>query len=311
MRICLLGTGAGGGVPQWNCNCPVCRAARAGRAEVAPRTQSCVAISADERHWFLLNASPDLRAQMQGFPALWPAPDQVRSSPVQAVLLTNADLDHTLGLFLLREGEKLRVHASESIQGSLSDGLALGSTLAKFSDLDWVTPPADVSPLLNRDGSESGLVYQAIDLAGLPPRFARRSGHVESMEPAKAHVLGYFFKDQKTGGRMLFLPAVARIEQALRVRFNQCDILFFDGTFWSEHEMEERGVGKIPASQMGHVPISGPGGSLELLKNLSVKKKLYFHMNNTNPILMEHSAERAAVVEAGVEVARDGMEFCL
>src|SRR5436190_11964294 len=137
MRIRLLGTAAGGGVPQWNCNCSVCREARAGTGRVQSRTQSSVAITADDQHWFLLNASPDLRAQIEGFPPLQPPVDLTRGSPIQAVLLTNADLDHTLGLLLLREGEKLLVHATGPVRNSLTGGLSLASTLAAFCGIEW------------------------------------------------------------------------------------------------------------------------------------------------------------------------------
>src|SRR6185369_11054584 len=147
MRIRLLGTAAGGGVPQWNCNCPVCREARAGHGRVQPRTQSGVAVSADGRRWFLLNASPDLRAQIETFPPLQPPAGKTRGSPIEAVLLTNADLDHSLGLLLLREGEKLFVHATKSVRRSLTDGISIAPTLNSFCSAEWIEPPATLSPL--------------------------------------------------------------------------------------------------------------------------------------------------------------------
>jgi pyrroloquinoline quinone biosynthesis protein B len=326
MRIRLLGTAAGGGVPQWNCNCSVCHEARAGTGRVQPRTQSSVAITADEKHWFLLNASPDLRAQIEGFPPLQPPIDLIRGSPIQAVLLTNADLDHTLGLFLLREGERLCVHATTAVRNSLTEGISLAGTLSAFCGIEWINPPA-LSPLLNGDGTESGLLYETVSLAGQPPRFSRGHGsetpvfdstlrraqgqsrRVGDRRSGSGDVVGYRFVDSRTGGRLLFLPDVASLDEELRGLLAECDVLLFDGTFWAEDEMQRVGVGNLTAASMGHVPISGPTGSLEVLKDLRVKQRIYIHINNTNPIFLEGSAESVAVAAAGWTVGADGMEI--
>jgi len=304
MRIRLLGTAAGGGVPQWNCNCPVCREARAGTGRVHPRTQSSVAVSADGRRWFLLNASPDLRQQIESFPPLHPPAGKTRGSSIEAVLLTNADLDHTLGLFLLREGEKLPVHATACVRQSLTKGISLAPVLDLFCRIGWIEPPAKASPLACRDGSQSGLLYHAISLRGKPPRFWKSAA-----APSTGHVIGYRLTDEKTGGRLLFLPDVAALDGALAPLLGQCEALLFDGTFWSETEMQERAAGELSASDMGHVPIAGAGGSLKILAGLAAKNKIYFHINNTNPILLGDSPERAAVVAAGCAVGWDGMEI--
>ena len=304
MQIRLLGTAAGGGVPQWNCNCPTCHEARAGRGRVQPRTQSSAAISADGRHWFLLNASPDIRAQIESFSPLQPSKGNVRNSPIEAVLLTNADLDHTLGLLLLREGEKLRVHATGAVRRSLNEGISLAPTLDCFCGAEWIEPPNNPQPLLLRDGTRSGLSYEAIPLKGKAPRFVK-SGATSS--PGNA--IGYRITDSKTGGRLLFLPEVARLNDKLLPILPECEALLFDGTFWSENEMRERGTGTLSATDMGHAPISGPSGSLNVLAKLQMKHKIYTHINNTNPILIEDSAEHAAVTAAGCAVGRDGMEF--
>jgi pyrroloquinoline quinone biosynthesis protein B len=301
----FLGTAAGGGVPQWNCNCPVCQAARRGDGRVRPRTQSCVAVSADGRRWFLLNASPDLRAQLERAPALHPPAGRPRGSPIEAVLLTNADLDHTLGLFLLREGERLAAHATREIRQSLAQGLALEATLGAFCGLDWVDPPNRPAPLRCRDGSPSGLFYEALDLGGRPPRFAKQPG------AANGHSLGYRLSDEATGGRFLFLPGMSSLEGPAGACLSECEALAFDGTFWTDNEMPERGVGNLTAAAMGHVPISGPQGSLNVLAGLKVRHKIYVHINNTNPALFEDSPERAAVTAAGCTVAADGMELVI
>lgn len=307
MRIRLLGTAAGGGVPQWNCGCPVCRDARKGNGRVRVRTQSCVAVSADDEAWFLLNASPDLRTQIESFAPLQPC-HETRNSPIEAVLLTNADLDHTLGLFLLREGQRIRVHASAAMRAVLNQGLNLGPVLDSFCGVDWIEPPTEWAPLRRHDGTESGLWYQAVRLGGRPPRYAR----VASQEASGGTgiVVSYRLMDRHTGGQMFFAPEIAAGDEAVIHRVaSECQLVLLDGTFWSETEMQQRGVGSMTAAQMGHWPISGPGGSLELLKRIQGPRRIYIHLNNTNPVLFEDSAERAEVLAAGCEIGEDGLDL--
>jgi pyrroloquinoline quinone biosynthesis protein B len=304
MRIILLGTAAGGGVPQWNCNCSNCRKARAGSTRLARRTQSSVAVSADGEAWFLLNASPDLRIQLESHPALHPRTDVPRSSKIHAVLLTNADLDHTLGLLLLREGPRIRVHAHPRVRSALTRGISMAPILSSFCGVQWINPPRKLSPLLRRDGSKSGLQYQALALIGKPPRFMKGRATARF-----GHSVGYRIVDEKTKGRIVVLPDVAALDETTIKALSHCDVLLFDGTFWSENEMREQGVGSLPAKKMGHVPIGGSRGSLKRLAQLPVGRKLYIHINNTNPILRDDSPECAAVRAAGVEVGRDGMEI--
>ena len=306
MRIILLGTAAGGGLPQWNCNCPNCRETRAGSARIAPRTQSSVAVSADGKAWFLLNASPDLRVQLEGVPRLHPRTRALRSTSIEAVLLTNADLDHTLGLFLMREGGKIRVHATSQVRKALTRGISLAPTLQSFGGIHWTKPPRKLSPLLRRGGTRSGLQYQAVSVVGKPPRFmkGRRSNGF-------GHSVGYRIVDEKSGGRLLFLPDVAVLDTKTINALLDCDVLLFDGTFWSENEMRKVGVGNLSAKRMGHVPISGRQGSLKQLAPLRVSRKIYTHINNTNPILRKGSPEHTAVCAAGVEVGHDGMELVI
>jgi pyrroloquinoline quinone biosynthesis protein B len=304
MRIHLLGTAAGGGVPQWNCQCAVCREVRVKGGRVFARTQSSVAISADGRSWFLLNASPDIRAQIENFPPLQPSPDSARNSPIEAVLLTNADLDHTLGLLLLREGERLRIHATQQVRLALSEGISFEVALGSFCGTEWIEPPTEAAPLLRRDGSASGLRYEAIPLPGKAPRFVETKS-----ASASGNVVGYRITDDKTGGRLLFLPDVGELSAELLKLLPECDALLFDGTFWSETEMRDQGIGTLVAADMGHAPISGVAGSLKVLADHKVRHKIYTHINNTNPILIEGSPECAAVKAAGCVVGRDGMEI--
>jgi pyrroloquinoline quinone biosynthesis protein B len=271
---------------------------------VARRTQSSVAVSADGKAWFLLNASPDLRVQLESHPALHPRADEPRSSKIHAVLLTNADLDHTLGLLLMREGQRIRIHAPPGVRNALTRGISMAPILNSFCGAQWINPPRKLSPLPRRDGSRSGLQYQALALIGKPPRFMK--GRASA---GFGHSVGYRIVDEKTKGRILVLPDVAVLDEATIKALSDCDVLLFDGTFWSENEMRERRVGKLSARKMGHVPIDGPHGSLNRLAQLPVARKLYIHINNTNPILCEDSPQCAAVRAAGVEVGRDGMEI--
>jgi pyrroloquinoline quinone biosynthesis protein B len=303
MQIHLLGTAAGGGVPQWNCNCAVCHEARAGSGRVRSRTQSSAAVSADGRSWFLLNASPDIRAQIENFAPLQPGAGKPRSSPIEGVLLTNADLDHTLGLMLLREGEQLCIHATANVRRALTEGISFQPALESFCGTRWIEPATKPAALLRRDGSESGLLYEAIPLPGKAPRFMKNNIGMTG------NVVGYRLTDVKTGGRLLFLPDVAELDETVLHWLPECDVLLFDGTFWSENEMPERGLGKLSAADMGHAPISGARGSLKVLAELKAPNKIYTHINNTNPILFEDSVESDAVKAAGCVVGRDGMEF--
>ena len=304
MRIILLGTAAGGGLPQWNCSCPNCREARAGSTRVVPRTQSSVAVSADGHSWFLLNASPDLQVQLESVPCLHPRAKTSRSTSIEAVLLTNADLDHTVGLLLMREGGRIRVHATPQVREALTRGISLAPTLESFGGIHWKKPRVKLTPLLHRSGSRSGLQYQAVHVVGKPPRFmkGRRSNGF-------GHSVGYRIMDSKSGGRLLFLPDVAVLDEQTIDALADCDVLLFDGTFWSENEMRELGVGNLSAKQMGHIPIGGRQGSLKQLAPLPVMRKIYTHINNTNPILRKGSPEYTAIRAAGVEVGRDGMEI--
>ena len=296
----MLGSAAGGGLPQWNCACANCRAARQG--SIPSRTQSSVAFSADGRRWFLLNASPDLRAQLEAFPPLQPDPATLRNSPIQAILLTNADLDHILGLFLLREGGPLHIHAPLEVRVALSSALRLSKILDSFCGVTWHEPPLAFSPLLLPDGAPSGLSYRAIPLPGNPPRFV--SSRLLGVD---GHSVAYEIMDDRTGRRLLAAPDVAALTEDLRESIARADAILFDGTFWRGPELQSVRSGARTAWEMGHLPISE--GSLDALRDTPARPKIYVHINNTNPILAASSVERAQVEKAGVAVGSDGMEF--
>lgn len=304
MRVRLLGTAAGGGFPQWNCNCANCRAVRQGETGLTPRTQSCAAISADGKGWFLLNASPDVRAQIEAFPPLQPSGAASRGTGIESVLITNADLDHTLGLFILREGDRLIIQATGSVRAALSEGLNLDAVLSSYCRLEWHEPPEELTPLCSANGEPGGLLYQAFSLPGKPPRYRERHA-----VPDAGDCVGYRFVDERTGGKLLFMPDVAALNDQAHAFLQDCSALLMDGTFWSEDEMATTGVGMASASRMGHWPVGGDEGSLALLTTLPIEHKIYTHINNTNPLLHPSSVEHAAVKAAECKVGYDGLEF--
>ena len=278
IRIRILGSAAGGGLPQWNCLCANCAAARNG--EIAPQTQSSVAVSADNQHWFLVNASPDLPRQIESTPALQPQPGSLRNSPIAGVLLTNADLDHTLGLLLLRQQQTpVLVYASDATRSAL-DWLEL--LLHPFGGSAWRTASGDFNSLSN------GLAFRAIEL------------HKSN---------AFQLRDEVSGQAALIAPVVGELTAELRDAVDTSDVILFDGTFWNDDELRAVRRGARSAREMNHLPISD--SSLALLRHSPARRKIYVHINNTNPILMPGSRERALVQQAGIEIACDGLEIIL
>ncbi|HEU0028655.1 MAG TPA: pyrroloquinoline quinone biosynthesis protein PqqB [Ktedonobacterales bacterium] len=291
----VLGAAAGGGFPQWNCDCPQCRAVRDRSRPCQPRTQSSVAVSADYQRWFLLNASPDLRAQIESFPAL--RPHAVRDTPLRAVLLTDAELDHTLGLLLLREAGHVAVHATPAVYETLSTGASLLQTLSAYAHVEWrpVAPGVEVS-------LADGLSYRAFQV---PTTKRARFGSGQG----EAGVVGYRVTNGHTGRALVYLPGAQTLTAPVRAQLEGCACLLFDGTCWQDDELIRLGVAAKTSREMGHLPISGADGSLEQLAPLPIERKIYIHINNTNPILLEDAPERRIVEERGFEVAADGLEL--
>jgi pyrroloquinoline quinone biosynthesis protein B len=302
IRVRLLGTAAGGGLPQWNCSCPNCQATRQG---ILPRrTQSCVAISEEPDHWFLINASPDFSEQLNGFPDLHPKSKPPRNSSIRGVFLTNSDLDHVLGLFSLREGDPLKIYAPAAVRASVTHALGLETVLKAFCGVSWQEPPTKALEPLEEDSTGgTGLRYKAIELSGEPPRFVRGEPSV----PAGVHSVAYLFETARTKRRLLVAPDVAAVNPSLHEALASTDAVLFDGTFWSKDELRAIRPGAPEANEMGHVTIQDC--SLSLLAGLRAENKVFIHINNTNPILMEGSAERKAVETVGLTVGWDGLEF--
>ena len=298
MRIRVLGSAAGGGFPQWNCDCPCCRAVRDGSRPARPRTQSSVAVSGDGECWVLLNASPDIHRQIEAFPELHPRPG--RTPPVGAVLLTDAELDHTLGLLLLRESRGVRVYGTEATSEVLRSGSGILPTLQRYCPVDW--HPVALGAELSLGG---GLSCRAFDVPTRKRlRFALPGGDQGGGE---GRVVGYRITDRRTGRVLVFLPCVQELTAQVAGEIAGGSCLLIDGTCWSDDELITLGLAEKTSRDMGHVPISGPGGSLMRLATLHVYRKIYTHLNNTNPVLDEDSPERAMLRAAGIEVADDGL----
>jgi pyrroloquinoline quinone biosynthesis protein B len=309
MRVKILGSAAGGGFPQWNCDCLNCRGLRTGTLRGKARTQAQVAVSADSRSWFLLGASPDLRSQIEATAELHPR-DGVRQSPVAGAVLANADIDHMLGLLLLRELQPLRVYATDSIRRILTEDNSMFAMLQRVpGQVSWTTfAPGTALPLLNAAGEDSGLRCRALSLGTHYPAYVspKRQEEFKSGEASLGLIV-----ESPSGKRLAYMPAVPEISDSLLKEVDSADVLLFDGTFWSDDELIlAQGSGQT-ARQMGHVPVSSADGSLSRLARLRRPRKIYLHINNTNPMLDEAGPEYRLVRESGWEIAEDGWQFDL
>jgi pyrroloquinoline quinone biosynthesis protein B len=305
MKVRLLGSAAGGGFPQWNCACSNCDGFRRGTLRSFPRREFCVAISATGNRWFLIEAPADVRAQIELFSPLQPQ-GSVRGSGIEGLLLTGPDLDQSLGLLTLREGPQMTVHAKSSVRTLLATGLNLPSLLENYAGINWREPTRQPSPLLCRDGEPSGLRYSFFPVPGHSPRYMKSNEVV--IDTGR---IGYRIVDENTGGRLVVAPGLNQLDKSMLRELEDCDTLLLDGTFWSDDELQRTGTGTQTASAMGHVPVGGPSGSLAAIRSLSVQRRIYVHINNTNPMLCEDSPENSEVRQAGVEVGVDGLEFSL
>ncbi len=306
MQIKILGSAAGGAFPQWNCACSNCRAVRAGTFRGKPRTQTQVAVSDDGRSWFLLGASPDLRLQIEATPELHPR-EGVRQSPIAGIVLANADLDHVLGLLLLRELQPLRMYATASVRRILCEDNSMFGMLQRIPDQ---TAWSDLKlgahfHLCDLHGEDSGLRCQALPLSPHYPAYVRAERRTQ-LAMGEASV--GFIIESHAGSRLAYMPAVPRLEDALLRQFDAADVLLFDGTFWSDDELIRVQASGQTARQMGHVPVESALGELAGVRR---PRKIFIHINNTNPTLDESSSQYRQVREAGWEVAEDGWQFNL
>jgi pyrroloquinoline quinone biosynthesis protein B len=303
MLVRILGSAAGGGVPQWNCGCSVCSAARSGSRPVASRRSSTIAVGDGGGQWFLGNAGPELDSALRECPPLWPEPDD-STAPIHGVFLTDAELDHTLGLLSLRQATELHVYGTAAVRILLSQ-CGLLPTLESYTVVRWhEVRPGEPFALQYRHGLASPVWCEALDATtGRLPRYARGCG------PRSGVVIGYRITDERTARSAVFLPSVAALDESLLQQLSGADLVLVDGTFWTDDELRRHGRGTATAQSMGHLPVNGAHGSLRLLRQRTDAPIVYTHLNNTNPILFEDAPERACLINAGASIAQDGAEY--
>jgi pyrroloquinoline quinone biosynthesis protein B len=301
--IIVLGSAAGGGVPQWNCNGAVSRAARAGSTTAPVRTQASLAVSADGKDWVVINASPDLRQQILATPRLWPAEGRLRDTPIKAVVLTGGEIDNVAGLLSLRERQPFVLWATAAVHAALDANPifeALDRTLVERRALALDRPTALAGP----DGV-LGLSLQAFSVPGKVPLYMESRS--ESLAGRPDGTIGLAIEDDRQ--RFHFIPGCAAMTPEIRRRITGSRLLFFDGTLWRDDEMITSGLGGKTGERMGHLSMSGPEGSMALLADVPLGRRVFIHINNSNPALLADSMERKALETAGWEVAHDGMEI--
>lgn len=305
MRLRVLGSGAGGGVPQWNCRCELCRSARTDPGLVRPRTHASIAISTDGERWLVCNAGPDIHRQIEAFPPLLPQTG-VRGTGIAAIALTGADLDQVLGLLLLREGGPLRLYGMPTVREALEGGLRLLPALAAYCGAEWRDLALDAGQIVaDSAGDPLGLRLRAFAVAGGPPPYA---GHREAGRPGDT--IGLLITDETHGTSVAYVPSCGAVTAALLDVIGSADCVLFDGTLWRDDEIAALGVPGRTGRSMQHLPLAGPDGALERLRPLT-NRRILTHINNTNPLLREGGAALAAVAALGWEVAHDGLEVTL
>ncbi len=304
MKILVLGSAAGGGFPQWNCNCRNCRGVRDGSIRARPRTQSSIAVSADSINWVLINASPDILTQIRSLPQLHPR-RRPRDARFRGVILVDSQIDHTTGLLMLREGEPLKIYSTANVREDLATANPILRVLESYCGVEW--RPVPIEPGRGFDIEDvDDLHFTALPVAGKAPPY---SPHRESPEPGDNIAL--VITDRRSGKSAFYAPGLAEVDDRIAAAMSRADCVLVDGTFWTDDEMIRQSVGRKRAAEIGHLAQSGSDGMLAHLARLENPRKVLIHINNTNPILDEDSAERRAVAEAGIEVAFDGMEIDL
>jgi pyrroloquinoline quinone biosynthesis protein B len=308
MLIKVLGSAAGGGLPQWNCNGRNSADARNGVAGLMPRTQASVAVSASGAEWVLLNAAPDLRQQINDTPELHPAPDgPPRNSPIKAVVLTNGDVDAVGGLLTLREAQPFTVYGTRRVLGVLAENSifdVLDGGLVKRVAMEFGRPFAVEGP-----SGPVGITVEAFPVPGKVPLYLEDETAKGNFGSQEGDTAGLKVTDTAAGRHFFYIPGCARLDDALRARLKGAPLLFFDGTLYANDEMIAQGLLNKTGERIGHMNMSGSAGSVAELAPLGIARKIFTHINNSNPVLREGSPERAAVEGAGWEVASDGMEL--
>jgi len=305
MQVLVLGSGAGGGFPQWNCNCRNCDGVRKGTLRARARTQSSICVSSDGVNWVLFNASPDLLAQIKAFPALQPGRG-IRDTGIRAIVLVDGQIDHTTGLLMLREGKPLEIWCTDMVHEDLTTGNPLFKILGHYAGVNRHRLPIEPGNRFAIDGIDHLRFTSVAPKSKAPPYSPHRNN------PHEGDNIGVRIADPRSGRIVFYAPGLGEIEPAVFDAMSNADAVLVDGTFWTDDEMIALGFSRKTGRSIGHLPQSGPGGMLEWLDTLPARtRKVLVHINNTNPILDEDSPERRLLAQAGIEVGEDGMEIVL
>ena len=308
LRVVVLGAAAGGGVPQWNCGCAVCRMAR-GEPPELQSTQASIAVSADGEHWFLVNASPDLRQQLIATPQLHPRAGRLRHSPIAGVILTNGEIDAVAGLLSMREGSPFTIYAHAKVLAILKANSifnVLGENNVRRQPIEVDRP----FELRLPDGSESGIEILPFTVPGKRAWYLEGKAHPGGGD-GTGDTLGLRIEDRTTGKYCYFLAACAEVTDALKARLSGAPLVFFDGTVWRDDELSAAGLGAKTGQAMGHIAMSGDQGAIASLAGLDIDRKIFLHINNSNPALLRGSKERSIAEGAGWQIPADGTEIVL
>ncbi|SCA57965.1 Coenzyme PQQ synthesis protein B [Candidatus Terasakiella magnetica] len=309
LKVLILGSAAGGGFPQWNCNCDNCSKIWAEDPDAVARTQSSLAVTVDDENWFLLNASPDLRQQIQMNKELHPKFGK-RHSPIVGAILTNADVDHIGGLLTTRESHPLAIYATKRVMGVLG-----GNSLFNILNPEYVDrrdlPVFETTELQYKDGTPSGIEVELFPVPGKIALYLEDESKGDNFGSVPEDTVGIKISSKKSGKHFYYLPGCSAMPDELKDRVRGAEVVFFDGTTWIDEEMIKTGCGVKTGQRMGHMCMDGPEGSIEAFKDLDVKRKVFIHINNTNPVLLNSSQERKTTIEAGWEIGFDGMEVLL
>jgi pyrroloquinoline quinone biosynthesis protein B len=308
LRIVVLGAAAGGGVPQWNCGCPVCKAARTEHPELQS-TQASVAFSSDDEHWFLINASPDLRQQLIATPHLHPKTGQLRDSPIAGVILTNSEVDAVAGLLSMREGSPFTIYAHPRVLAILKANSIFNVLSETHVRRQPIALDEAFEPALP-DGSPSGIEIVPFAVPGKGAWYLEGRAHPAG-DGGAGDTLGLRIGDKASGRHLYFLAACANVTPELKQRLAGASLLFFDGTVWRDDELIAAGLGAKTGQAMGHIAMSGDNGAIAALADLGIDRKIFLHINNSNPALLHDSAERKTAERAGWQIPADGMEITL
>ena len=308
LRVVVLGAAAGGGVPQWNCGCRICRAARKEQPELQA-TQASIAFCADGAHWFLVNASPDLRQQLIHTPQLHPKPGALRHSPIAGVILTNGEIDAVAGLLSMREGAPFAIYAHPKVLAILASNSIFNVLSEKNVARIGIEIERAFEPALP-DGSPSGIEVIAFTVPGKGAWYLEGKAHPGGTDGA-GDTLGLRIRDKATNRHFYFIAACAHVSDELKSRLAGAPLLFFDGTVWRDDEMVVAGLGTKTGQSMGHISMSGTSGAIEALAGLDIDRKIFLHINNSNPALLRGSSERQIAESAGWQIPADGTEIVL